>query len=127
MLLSQTSGVLLEAKKRIQINIAVAPNKNLPPLKKMPKVLLPVVWVDEVGIKNSFLFELIDLIINQITLFLQSAALTEESALRIYEKLIKPQEIVGTASWGVFGLGCLLILVSIIIFVARSRKDNYKP
>lgn len=43
----------MEAKKRIQINIAVAPFKWIKVLKKLPKVLLPVVWVDEVSEKNS--------------------------------------------------------------------------
>lgn len=57
----------------------------------------------------------------------QSAALTEQSAERIKGKLIKPQEIVGAGSWGILGFGAFLILLAVLIFIIRSRKQNYKP
>jgi hypothetical protein len=53
--------------------------------------------------------------------------LTETSAERIKDKLLKPQKIVGAGSWGLVGVGILLVLIAGIIFTVRARRKNYKP
>jgi hypothetical protein len=43
----QDTGSLIQASKRFQINLELKPIKY-PGLKKVPSMLLPVLWVDEV-------------------------------------------------------------------------------
>ena len=44
----QNSGALLLASKRFQVNVALQPTKWFPQFKKIQKMLIPVLWADEV-------------------------------------------------------------------------------
>ncbi|CAL8138190.1 unnamed protein product [Orchesella dallaii] len=47
--LEPNTGLLLKAAKRIQINIEMRAFKFIKQLRKLPKLLLPIIWVDEVN------------------------------------------------------------------------------
>jgi len=50
--------------------------------------------------------------------------LTEESADRIKGKLLKPQKIVDAGCWGAFGVGIVVVLIGVIIFIVRARTKG---
>ncbi|ODN04768.1 Scavenger receptor class B member 1 [Orchesella cincta] len=98
--LEPNTGVLLRANKRIQMNVELRGTRKFPKLKKFPNIIMPLFWVDE------------------------SAELTETSADRIQSKLIKPQEVVGTAMWVIFAVGCVLIIIGLIAFARGARSSS---
>ncbi|CAL8137069.1 unnamed protein product [Orchesella dallaii] len=98
--LEPNTGVLLRANKRIQMNIELRSTRKFPKLKKVPNMIMPLFWVDE------------------------SAELTETSANRIQSKLIRPQEIVGTAMWVIFAIGCVMIIGALLVFARGARSSS---
>lgn len=47
------TGAILQASKKIQINLMLKPIKELSLLSKVPDMLFPLVWADEVSKRNT--------------------------------------------------------------------------
>ncbi|XP_035712600.1 lysosome membrane protein 2 [Folsomia candida] len=99
--LEPTSGLLLKAAKRIQVNMELRPFKFIKQFKKVPSMLFPLVWVDE------------------------SAMMSEDGRGRLKAKLIAPQTYSNYGAWGGVALGLLIIVIATIIYLIRARKKNY--
>ncbi|CAL8136438.1 unnamed protein product [Orchesella dallaii] len=48
-----TTGIVINASKRIQINLILKRLKGIPAFSEVPELLFPLVWVDEVSFKNN--------------------------------------------------------------------------
>lgn len=99
--LEPMTGIVLQASKKIQVNVELAPVKNVLEMKSVPKVLLPILWADEY------------------------AAMTPEKAQEFKSKVIKVLSIAELARWTILGLSSLLILIGLVVCVLRARNTKH--
>jgi len=95
-----TTGVMLTAHKRIQINIKIMKAKKVYFFKKLKNMIHPVMWADE------------------------KAQLSTESAELLRSKLVDSIKTVDLAKWVIIGLSCLLIVVGLIVLMIRARQKK---
>jgi len=93
------TGIPLEVKARMQINMLLRPYKNSKLFKDVPKVMVPILW------------------------FTQSAELTPD--LADMAKLLIKLPTIGLATlFGLAGIGALLIVCGIVITVRNGWKGE---
>lgn len=95
-----TTGVTFRAAKRIQVNIPVRRYSDLPSFRKVPSVILPVLWVNE------------------------SVVVPLERTAALHRTLTLPFTIVEIATGVLVTLGVILILVAACKLVLALRTDD---
>jgi len=98
--LEPNTGVLLQASKKIQINIQSKPNKKLAGFKYAPDMLWPVMWADEY------------------------AALPEDKVQMVKDKVLSNLHVAGIAKWVVVGLSLVVILAGLAVLFIRLRQKR---
>lgn len=93
------TGIPLEVKARMQINILLRPYENSELFKNMPRVMMPALW------------------------FTQSAELTSKLA-DVTKLLVKLPAIGKGTFFGIAGLGALLLFIGIMITLRNGWKGD---
>ncbi|OXA40564.1 lysosome membrane protein 2 [Folsomia candida] len=98
--LEPNTGALLAASKRFQINIEIKPARYFANVKKIPSMVLPLLWVDE------------------------SVSLTDENADMLRAKLLTPLKVGSMGMFGLLGLGAILIVIAFVFIIFPCGGDN---
>ncbi|CAG7818160.1 unnamed protein product [Allacma fusca] len=93
------SGIVLKSSKRLQINHEVTPYDNFPSLSKLPKVSLPIFWMDET----------------------MDASHRDIAMLSIIKAL---EEGWATVRWGLIGISGVLVFIGVA--TALTRRSSIK-
>lgn len=119
---------MLQATKRIQLNIKIEPTKRVYGCKKLKPLLHPIMWADEVrNTGTECTCCIVELTANCIfSLLMQRAALSADKAELLKAALFGPIEKVNMAKWVAMGLSCLLIAIGLIVLVVRMRQKKYR-
>ncbi|XP_047127065.1 lysosome membrane protein 2 isoform X1 [Hydra vulgaris] len=99
-----TTGIVMQAHKRLQINILVQPLKLISITENIHEdVFLPILYVDE------------------------QAMIDQKSADKFKSEVLKPKVYLEAGSYTILGIGVLILLVVIAVFSRRfykKRKNN---
>ncbi|GAB1602937.1 scavenger receptor class B member 1-like [Argonauta hians] len=90
------TGLGLHLAKRLQINLMIHGNPVIPVSMKLDKKVLPVLWINE------------------------NAKVDEPSAKKFQDEVGTPVKIMKGVVYGVFGVGGLLLLVGLLLFLRNA-------
>lgn len=99
--LEPNTGLVLQAHKRIQVNIQLQTNTLSSHFSDVPVMIYPVLWLDE------------------------AATMSNTTAAGVKALVLKPLKVIDIAKWSLLGFSCLLIAIGLIIYMVQSGKHNY--
>lgn len=102
------TGLVLQAYKRLQINMYITKIEGISLTADVPSVFLPVFWLNE------------------------SAVIDDKHAAMLHQQLFAPMEITSILEKVLMTVGCFIILLSVAIFFRKANKskndaDNIAP
>lgn len=96
-----TTGIVMQAHKRLQINILIQPDEQISITKNIHEdVFLPILYVDE------------------------QAIIDQNTAEKFKSQVLKPKVYLEAGSYTIFGIGVLILLVVIAVFSRRFYKKR---
>ncbi|CAG7833577.1 unnamed protein product [Allacma fusca] len=95
------TGLIMQAHKRIQINVRLKKMPFIDTFKDVPEMLFPVLWADEY------------------------ATLDDENAGTLKKQLITPLKIVEVTKWIILCVSIILICAGFVVCFVRMRRTKY--
>lgn len=99
------TGLVLSAQKRLQINVRIPQNSHMRDFRNLKSVIMPALWINE------------------------STIIDQSSADELKSQALNYFSIVKGVSIGLISLGCILIVITIIVYIRRNspyRRSNYE-
>jgi len=99
--LEPNTGLILNVRKRMQVNFVLKPNTVSSHFAEVREVLYPIVWVDE------------------------GASMPEATREAIKSMIVKPLAYADIGKWVLIGVGGLLIVIGCIVLLIRRPDREY--
>ncbi|CAG0903273.1 unnamed protein product, partial [Darwinula stevensoni] len=101
--LEPLTGIVLNAAKKLQVNLKLRPVEHYPSFANVTEMLFPIFWVNE------------------------SASLDQKLADDLYNRIVMPQIAINIGSWVALSVGPLVILVVGAIALREYRRNGFRP
>ena len=96
----QNTGLVLQAAKRIQVNVDLKPSNSIDLFKRVPAMIFPIMWAEEY------------------------ASVDDENINTLKNRLLTPLKVIDIGKWTGLAISCILIGSGAGIFYLRSRRKR---
>jgi len=97
------TGLVLNAQKRLQINVFVQPEQFIDDFKHVSEVILPAIWINE------------------------STTIDQKSADDLNNQILRYFTIIRWVSIVLIPMGVIIFIITIILFTKRRSEDESTP
>ncbi|XP_006819753.1 lysosome membrane protein 2-like [Saccoglossus kowalevskii] len=97
------TGISMSVYKRMQVNVHLTRQKDISDLSEINDVYYPVLWLNE------------------------SFTIDEASATKYKHMVLVPLYLAKITPWVVFGIGCLIVIIALILLARKQRRRYQTP
>ncbi|XP_002737374.1 lysosome membrane protein 2-like [Saccoglossus kowalevskii] len=97
------TGISMRIAKRLQINVHLTRHKAISDLSEINEVYYPVLWINE------------------------TYTIDDASATKYKHSVLTPLYVTRIMPWIVFGIGCLIVIITLILLIRNRRRGYQTP